>query len=115
MKVIVTESQLRNIVKRQKNKRKMEKDVEEAASLTSPSTTNQSIPSSSTSTSSSSSSSGGDGSVINIPERPDGVPEMGIWKSNMVRSVGNPAGESVKSWSSYDTAQPKRGQANKLK
>jgi len=111
MKVIVTESQLRNIVKRQKNKRK--KDVEEAASLTSPSTTNLSTPSSSSS--SISSPSGGDGSVINVPERPDGVPEMGIWKSNMIRGVGNPAGESVKKREDYPEAEPKRGQANKLR
>ena len=110
MKVIVTESQLRNLVKRQRDKRKLEKDVDEAESLTSPSTSNLSASSSSTS-----SPSGEDGSVINVPERPDGVPEMGVWKSNMVRSVGNPAGESVKSWDSYDTAQPKRGQANKLR
>jgi hypothetical protein len=111
MKVIVTESQLRNIVKRQRNKRK--KDVEEAASLTSPSTTNLSTPSSSSS--STSSPSGGDGSVINIPERPEGVPEMGIWKSNMVRGVANPAGESVKKHEDYPNANPVQGQGNKLR
>ena len=110
MKVIVTESQLRNIVKRQKNKRKLEKDVEEAASLTSPSTTNQSVPS--TASSSPSSTSDDTETSPGAADYPE-YPEVGHWESGVTRGPANQIG--VTKWSDTVGSSLTRGKANPLK
>ena len=97
MKILVTEGQLRNLVKRHRKTR----EFEEAASLTSPSTSNQTTGSSS-SPSGGSSSGEGTGEVVNVPERPDGVPEMNKWpsqKQGPEHGRANPVG-TVKPWES---------------
>lgn len=105
MKMIITEKQLSTILKKNK-------EIKEAESLTSPSTSNTTM----NSPSSSPTSGGGTGenTAVNTPERPDGVPEMQKWESGVTRGVANPAG-TVKKREDYPEAEPKRGKANPLR
>lgn len=117
MKVIVTESQLRNIVKRQRDKKK--KDVEEAASLTSPSTTNTSTPSTPSSASSSTSSSTSSPTTSDDAGTSPGsadyppYPEVGHWESGVTRGPANQI--AVTKWSDTVGSSLTRGKANPLK
>jgi len=117
MKVIVTESQLRNILKKHKKK----KEFDEAASLTSPSTTNQSTPStpstpssatSSTSSSTSSTTSDDAGTSPGAADYPP-YPEVGHWESGVTRGPANQI--AVTKWSDTVGSSLTRGKANPLK
>ena len=115
MKVIVTESQLRNILKKHKKK----KEFDEAASLTSPSTTNQSTPSTPSSTTSSASSSTSsttsDDDAGTSPGAADypPYPEVGHWESGVTRGPANQIG--VTKWSDTVGSSLTRGKSNPLK
>lgn len=103
MKVIVTESQLRNLVKRQ---RKHRKDVEEAVS--SPSTNNQSSPISATSTGSE--NNGTSPGAMDYPP----YPEVDHAEDLVKRGVANPV-DYTKKHEDYPEANPVRGRANPIK
>ena len=109
MKILVTESQLRNLVKRQKNKRK--KEVEEAASLTSPSTSNQSG-NYTDPVSTDPSTSEDNGKSMSALEYP-AYPEVGHWESGVTRGPANPIG--LTKWSETVGSKITRGKANPLK
>lgn len=108
MKVIVTESQLRNILKKHKKK----KEFDEAASLTSPSTTNQSTPSSTTSSTSSPTTSDDAGTSPGAADYPP-YPEVGHWESGVTRGPANQI--AVTKWSDTVGSSLTRGKANPLK
>jgi hypothetical protein len=107
MKVIVTESQLRNLIKRQ---RKHRKDVEEAASLTSPSTSNQSASSPTSTTSSGSEANGTSPGADDYPA----YPEVDHAEDLVTRGVANPV-DDTKKHEDYPEANPVRGRANPIK
>jgi len=115
MKVIVTESQLRNILKKHKKK----KEFDEAASLTSPSTTNQSTPATPSSTTSSASSSTSSPTTSDDAGTSPGAadyppyPEVGHWESGVTRGPGNQI--AVTKWSDTVGSSLTRGKANPLK
>jgi len=111
MKVIVTESQLRNILKKQRKK----KEFDEATSLTSPSTSNQSTsPASSTTSSTTSTSTTSDdaGTSPGAADYPP-YPEVGHWESGVTRGPANQI--AVTKWSDTVGSKIIRGKANPLK
>ena len=115
--MIITEKQLSKILGDGK------KEVVEAESLTSPSTSNQTNGSSSSSSSSSSASSPTGSSTESGPSSPD-AKDMESYPSGTTkwvdvvggpkRGVANPAG-AIKKREDYPEAEPARGVANQLR
>ena len=118
MKILVSESQLRNLVKRHRKKMK-DGEVDEAASLTSPSTSNQTTSSSASSTSAAGTDNvtdpgGGteeNGKSMGADEY-SAYPKVSTWSdvvgSTLTRGHANPLGNTK--WESGLT----RGPANQL-
>lgn len=111
MKILVTESQLRNLIYRQKKKRKEE--VDEVDTLTTASSSS-SAPTASTTTSSTGVSGGDDnGKSMSASEYPP-YPEVGHWESGINRGSANQISSKSK-WSEVVGSKITRGHANPLK
>jgi hypothetical protein len=103
MKIIVTESQLRNIVKRQRNKREMKED--DATTASNPT------------------SSGSGSSSVDPSGEPEGkgaddfpaYPEVDKAEDLVKRGVANPVDYTKKHYEDYPEANPVRGRANPIK
>lgn len=113
MKILVTEKQLTSLLGK-------EKEIDEAESMGSPSTTNQSTSTSSTSSASSSSTSApsssttdGTGSSPSAADYPP-YPEVGHWESGVTRGPANQISSTSK-WSEVVGSTLTRGKANPLK
>lgn len=98
--MIITEKQLSLILQHKQ-------DVDEAASLTSPSTSNQ------TTGSASSSSSGDIGTSMSAEDYPP-YPDVGHWESGVTRGPANQI-DTKSNWSDVVGSKLSRGKANPLK
>ena len=108
MKMYITENQLARILQH-------DQEIDEADSLSSPSTTNQTTSSASSSTPSSAPSS----ATSDIGTSPGAAdyppyPEVGHWESGIVRGPANQI-DTKSNWSTVVGSKVSRGHANPLK
>jgi hypothetical protein len=112
MKMYITEKQLARILQH-------DQEIDEADSLTSPSTSNQTTSSSTSSASSSATSSAPSTTTSDIGTSPGAAdyppyPEVGHWESGIVRGPANQI-DTKSNWSTVVGSKVSRGHANPLK
>lgn len=107
MKMYITEKQLARILQH-------DQEIDEADSLTSPSTSNQTTSSTSSSTSSAPSTAASDiGTSPGAADYPP-YPEVGHWESGVTRGPANQI-DTKSNWSTVVGSKVSRGHANPLK